>query len=169
MMEHYIKKARWVKRAMFAAVPYESYLIYVHSAEYRIEMFNLKTERIERIFGRKFNPPKPQAEIDFQDPYERFDRGFNPPPQPNFCIQRLQIFRDNLWVKTSIEKDGGNKWQIDIFDIYGNYVDCIYLVFPKNNLKHESQFTLTNGGFIYVTEEDEKTGLITIGKYKIKL
>lgn len=168
LMEHYIKKARWVRRAMFTAVVYKNFLIYVHSAEYKIEVFDLKTERNEKIFSRRYNLPKGEMEYDFQDQYERFEQGFHPPPQPDFCIQRIQVLKDHLWVKTSTEKDGGNKWQIDIFDMDGNYVDCFYLVFPKSNLKHWSQFTLINDGFIFVVEEDEKTGLVTIAKYKIK-
>lgn len=169
MMEHYIKKARWVKRAMFTAVTYKNFFFYVHSAEYTIEKFDLKTERVERIFKRKYTPPRSEEVQDYQDPYERFERGFQPPPQHEFYIQRLQIFHDKLWVKTSTEKDGGTKWQIDVFDLDGNYVDCFYLDFPVKNQSHWSRFTITNDGFVFVVEEESETGLVSIGKYKLKL
>jgi len=168
MMEHYVKKARWVRRAMFTAVAYKHFLFYVHSAEYSIERFNLRTERTELIFSRKYIAPRSDEAQDYQDPYERFDPGFRPPPQHEFYIQRLQIFRNHLWVKTSTEKDGGQKWQIDVFDLDGNYVDSFYLAFPGGNQNHWSQFTITNDSFIFVAEEEKETGLLSIGKYILK-
>lgn len=168
MMEHYIKNTRWVKRAMFTAVAGKHFLFYVHSAEYSIERFNLLTERLELIFSRKYVTFRKDESQDYQDPYERFDRGFRPPPQHEFYIQGLQIYKDQLWVKTSNEKANGQKWQIDVFDLDGNYVDSFYLAFPSGNKNHWSQFVVSNDGCIFVAEEDRDTGLLSIAKYKIK-
>lgn len=169
MMEHYIKRDRWVKRAMFTAVAFKNFLSYVHSAEYSIEKFDLKSERLERIFSRKYTASHNNQAQEYQDPYERFDHGFRPPPQHEFYIQRLQVFQDRLWVKTPTEKDGGEKWQIDVFDLDGNYIDCFYLVFQANNQVHGSQFTITEDGRVFVVEEESETGLVSIGKYRLKL
>jgi len=77
------------------------------------------------------------------------------------------MFQDTLWVKTSTEKDDGQKWQIDVFDLDGKYVDCFWLEFPKKGMRHSSQFTISSDGFIYVTEENQETGLINLVKYKL--
>lgn len=173
MMEHYIKNAHWVKRAMFTMVPYGHYLFYVHSAEYQIEKFDLKEERVERIFGRRYSPARTkeeekEEEEDFKDRYEQFPRGFRPPPQHEFYVQRIQIFGDTLWVKTSTEKDEGSKWLIDVFDLNGNYIDCFYLNFPANKQSRLYGFLITNDGFIFVGEEEAETGLLSLAKYKLK-
>lgn len=169
MMEHYIKNARWVKRAMFNVVLYKHFLFYVHSADYSIEKFDLRNEKVERIFGRRYMPQSTkEEEQNYQDPYERYPKGFRPPRQHEFYIQRLQIFRDALWVKTSTEKDEGSQWLIDVFDLDGNYIDCFYLAFPLNKEIHNSQFTISGDGYIFVNEENEETGFVSIGKYKVK-
>lgn len=167
-MEHYIKNARWVKRAMFTAIPYRHFLFYVHSADYRIEKYDLGDEKVERIFSRAYSPPPSKEEENIRDPYERYPRSFRPPPQPEFAIQRLQVFRDTLWVKTSAEMDGGSRWQIDVFDLNGNYIDCFYLCFPENQKLHWSLFTVTDEGVIFVPEEDLETGLVSIAGYRMK-
>jgi hypothetical protein len=34
-------------------------------------------------------------------------------------------------------------------------------------MRHSSQFTISSDGFIYVTEENQETGLINLVKYKL--
>lgn len=168
-MEHYIKQARWWKRAIFEMIPYDHFLFYVHSARYEIVKFDLATERVERVFSRPYASVKISKEGEEEpDPYEHVSRQLQPPPVDYlFDLQRLQIFQDTLWVKTSTEKDDGQKWQIDVFDLDGKYIDCFWLEFPQKGLTHFPRFTISNDGFIYVTEENQETGLINLVKYKL--
>jgi len=168
-MEHYIKQARWWKRALFEMIPYDHFLFYVHSARYEIVKFDLATERVERVFSRPYASVKISKEGEEEpDPYEHVSRQLQPPPVDYlFDLQRLQIFQDTLWVKTSTEKDDGQKWQIDVFDLDGKYIDCFWLEFPKKGLTHFPRFAISNDGFIYVTEENQETGLINLVKYKL--
>ena len=168
-MEHYIKQARWWKRAIFEMIPYDHFLFYVHSARYEIVKFDLATERVERVFSRPYASVKISKEGEEEpDPYEHVSRELQPPPADYFFdLQRLQIFQDTLWVKTSTEKDDGQKWQIDVFDLDGKYIDCFWLEFPKKGLTHSPRFAISNDGFIYVTEENQDTGLINLVKYKL--
>ncbi len=168
-MEHYIKPGHWSKLAMFEMIPYDHFLFYVHSARYEIVKFDLATERVERIFSRPYAPVKTSKEGEEEpDPYEHVPRELLPPPADYFFdLQRLQIFQDTLWVKTSTEKDDGQKWQIDVFDLDGKYIDSFWLEFPKKGLSHLSCFAISNDGFIYVTEENQDTGLINLVKYKL--
>ncbi|HOJ27333.1 MAG TPA: hypothetical protein PLP94_09070, partial [Candidatus Saccharicenans sp.] len=168
-MEHYIKQARWWKRALFEMIPYDHFLFYVHSARYEIVKFDLATERVERVFSRPYASVKISEEGEEEpDPYEHVSKQLQPPPVDYFFdLQRLQMFQDTLWVKTSTEKDDGQKWQIDVFDLDGKYVDCFWLEFPKKGMRHSSQFTISSDGFIYVTEENQETGLINLVKYKL--
>ena len=168
-MEHYIKPGHWSKLALFEMIPYDHFLFYVHSARYEIVKFDLATERVERIFSRPYAPVKMSKEGEEEpDPYEHVSRELQPPPADYFFdLQRLQIFQDTLWVKTSTEKDDGQKWQIDVFDLDGKYIDCFWLEFPKKGLTRSPRFAISNDGFIYVTEENQDTGLINLVKYKL--
>ena len=168
-MEHYIKPGHWSKLAMFEMIPYDHFLFYVHSARYEIVKFDLATERVERIFSRPYAPVKISEEGEEEpDPYEHVSRELQPPSEDYlFDLQRLQVFQDTLWVKTSTEKDDGQKWQIDVFDLDGKYIDSFWLEFPKKGLSHLSCFAISNDGFIYVTEENQDTGLINLVKYKL--
>ena len=168
-MEHYIKPGHWWKLAMFEMIPYDHFLFYVHSARYEIVKFDLATERVERIFSRPYAPVKISEEGEEEpDPYEHVSRELQPPSEDYlFDLQRLQVFQDTLWVKTSTEKDDGQKWQIDVFDLDGKYIDCFWLEFPKKGLTHSPRFAISNDGFIYVTEENQDTGLINLVKYKL--
>jgi len=168
-MEHYIKQAHWWKRAMFEMIPYDHFLFYVHSARYEIVKFVVAWERGERVFSRPYASVKISEDGEEEpDPYEHVSKQLQPPPVDYlFDLQRLQMFQDTLWVKTSTEKDDGQKWQIDVFDLDGKYVDCFWLEFPKKGMRHSSQFTISSDGFIYVTEENQETGLINLVKYKL--
>jgi len=73
-------------------------------------------------------------------------------------IAGLNIFRGNLWVRTSTE-DKKKGVLFDVFDPDGKYIDCFYL-----NLKGPILTTHDNYIFIRETDEDE---LISIVKYKI--
>ena len=168
-MDHYIKPGHWLKLAMFEMIPYDHFLFYVHSARYEIVKFDLATERVERIFSRLYARVKISEEGEEEpDPYEHVSSQLQPPSEDYlFDLQRLQVFQDTLWVKTSTEKDDGQKWQIDVFDLDGKYIDCFWLEFPKKGLTHSPRFAISNDGFIYVTEENQDTGLINLVKYKL--
>ncbi len=168
-MEHYIKQSHWWKRAMFEMISYDHFLFFVHSAHYEIVKFDLSNERVERVFSRPYASVKISADEEgIYDPNQNLSRQLQPPPYNYlFDIQRLQIFQDTLWVKTSTEKDDGQKWLIDVFDLEGKYLDCFWLEFPKTADKHHPRFTISNDGFIYVTDENQETGLINLVKYKL--
>jgi hypothetical protein len=167
-VEHYIKNARWRRRAMFNIAAYEHYLFILHTSEYQISKFNLRTGRIEKIFKRPYKRIKSQEKETAQNSINRFQNRFLPPPLKYvFDIWWIQMYRNSLWVFTSTKK-GKNKL-IDVFDLDGNYIDCFYLEYPDNNYYHRSFDTIiSDDGFFYVPEENIETGLFSINKYAIE-
>jgi hypothetical protein len=170
-IQHYIKKAHWWRRAMFVAVPWEHFLFVVHTSEYRIDKLDLRAGRIERSFKRRFTRVRSGQEETAQDPYEQVPRQLLPPPLDyDFDIYWIQVFRNQLWVFTSKTKDNdGVSPLVDVFDMDGRYVDCFFMVFPKDNENRWVFDSLaSDDGHVFVKQEDKVTGLISIGKCRIR-
>jgi len=167
-VKHYIKKAHWWRRAMFAVVPFEHYLFIVHTEKYQIAKLDLRSGRIEKVFKRPYDRLKSREEETEQDIYHPVPKNLLPPPSDHvFDIWWIQIANNSLWVFTSTTKDENEL--IDIFDMEGNYIDCFYLQFPVNNEYHNPFNTMiSDDGFLFIPEENKDTGFVSIGKYKIK-
>jgi|Deesub1362B_J571_1020462.scaffolds.fasta_scaffold08131_2 hypothetical protein len=169
-VKHYIKKARWWRRFIFAIVPFKHFLFIVHTSEYKIVKFNLQSRKVERIFKRQYSRIKSNEKETQQDYYEKVPRRLLPPRMEYvFDILWIQVFKNTLWVFTSTNKNNWEKILIDVFDMKGNYLDCFYLQFPENNERYWAFNSLvSDNGFIFLVSENKDTELISIGKYRIK-
>jgi hypothetical protein len=170
-MKHYIKKAHWWRRGIFDTAVYRHFLFFIHTAEYKIVKFDVRSGRVERIFKRQYARRKIQKNESEQDIYERVPKQNLPPPLDyDFDIIAIQVFRDLLYVKTSTKKINGTKWLIDVFDMEGKYVDCFYMQFPLNNENHwiANSIIIPNDCVIFIPEQNKNDGLVSIGKYRIK-
>lgn len=169
-MLHYIKKAHWWRRGAFTAVARQNFLFIVHTSDYRIVKFDLRSGLVERVFKRKYPRLKSGDEGDEQDIYNPVPKQLLPPPLDYvFDILWLRVCRDALWVFTSTAKDGGTKTLVDVFDLEGKYIDCFYLEFPANTEKHGIYNSLvSDDGSIFIPEENQDTGLLSIGEYRIR-
>lgn len=170
-VEHYIKKFRWQRRTGYAFVPFKHYLFALHTAEYQVDKIDLHSGRIEKIFKRPYKRIKSIKKGTVHadpDPY-------NPPVPKNYLpphadykwdIYWIQVANEKLWVFTSTMKD--EMPLIDVFDMDGSYIDNFYLQFPENNHYHgNSDFLITDDGYMFNLEENIDSGLLSIAKYKI--
>lgn len=168
-MAHYIRKASWWRRGASVFAMHQDFLFIVHTSEYQIVKFDLRAGRVERIIKRKFARKKSGGEIG-QDIYNPVPKQLLPPPLDYvFDILWVQAFRNSLWVFTSATNGDGGETLIDVFNMEGKYLDCFYLKFPPAKERHMVYNALiTDDGFIFVTDENKDTGLMSIGKYAIK-
>ncbi len=169
-MQHYIKKTHWSRRGMIAVTAYKHYLFVVHTAEYKIVKFDIRRSQIDRIFTRKYERQKTQYSKDEEDWSDPELRGLRPPPfKYDFDIRGLNVVNDTLWVTTSTPHSSNSRRLIDVFDMEGNYIDNFFIQFPPNDEKHfYGNFLISDDGFIFMIEQNEDDGLISIGKYQIE-
>lgn len=170
-VKHYIKNVRWWRRATFVAVPFEYYLFIVHTSGYEVDKFNLRNARIERIFKRPYARLKSSDSETEQDTNEKVPKQYLPPPEEFVHdILWIQIVKNSLWIFTSTTKDeDGVNPLIDVFDMEGKYVDCFYMKFPMDNENHWVYDALvSDDGLIFIKQENKDTGLISIGKYRMR-
>lgn len=165
-VKRYIKRGRWWRRAILDVAAYDHFLFIVHTAEYKIVKFNIRSARVERIFKRKY---KRKKTLKKETEEIGKPRPLAPPPlEYDFDIIRIHIFKDTLWVITSTTKDSGTKRHVDVFNMEGKYIDSFYLQFPLNNARHWIGTTiLSDDGYILIVEQNQD-GFISIGKYRIK-
>lgn len=170
-LRHSIRKdpagrSSWIRLDMIEAAAGGSYIYVVHAAEYRIDQFDLRTGRVERVFGRAYDRRRLKAEGD-----EDLEPGAKPEPDdsdvPSFDVLEIHAVGDRLWAFTSTMSDGGNDRVVDIFDAEGRFVDSVVLAFPDRTLRHNySKGLVTEDGFLFVPEQD-RDGLVSIGKYRV--
>ncbi len=165
---HFIQKARWVRRVMLDFACQGHFLYIIRTAEYQIEKLDLRTGRIERVFGRKYprrKIPAKEAKEEYKEPGQGV---LAPPPLAySFDIGHLLVVKDSLWVVTFTERDNSHERLIDVFDLEGSYIDSFFIKFPPGQKDHQFGWSLATGdGFLYIPEVDED-GLFSIGKYKI--
>jgi hypothetical protein len=168
-MQHHIKKGHWSRRGMIAVTAYKHYLFVVHTAEYKIVKFDIQRSQIDKIFTRKYERQKTQDNKDEEDRSDTELRGLRPPPfKYDFDIRGLNVVNDTLWVTTSTPHSSNSRRLIDVFDMEGNYIDNFFIQFPPNNEKHfYGDFLISNDGFIFMIEQNEEDGLVSIGKYQM--
>jgi hypothetical protein len=155
------------RQGMIAAAVKDSMLYFVHTAEYRIEILNLQTEKIDCVITRDYERQKTKSRASQNDLEMKGidDSLFSP---YLFDIFEIQTVGPNLWVFTSTERADGTERLIDIFNPKGCFLDSFYLRFKSKEKQHRYGNSLvTDDGFVFVPEQDEE-GLVSIGKYQIK-
>jgi len=165
-VRHSIKNRSWVRLDMIDATAGGPFVYVVHTAEYRIDQFDLRSGRVERVIRRAYDQPRSEPSKD--EDLDPEAKGIVLPSDiPGFEIFELHAVRDRLWVFTSTERTGGNERLIDVFDPEGRFVDNFYLEFPDKKMNHRySKGLITDDGFLFVPEQEED-GLVSIGKYRI--
>jgi hypothetical protein len=164
-----IKNRRAVRLDMIDAAIQGSTLYIVHTAEYQVVKFDLRTVQVERVITRVYDRVK-YVPSKGGDP-DREAKGIDVPSDPYmFDIIEIHAIGENLWVLTSVMKPDGNDQQVDVFDTAGNIIDSFFLHFPASGRNHcnvRKKSLITEDGFFFIPEEEED-GLVTIGKYKIR-
>lgn len=159
-------RSSWIRLDMFEAAARAPFIYVVHSAAYRIDQFDLRTGRVERVFGRAYERRRLTAEGD-----EDLDPGAKQEADsdqgPSFDVLEIHAVGDRLWAFTSTMSDRGNDRVVDIFDAEGRFVDSVVLAFPDRTLRHSySKGLVTEDGFLILPEQD-RDGLVSIGKYRV--
>jgi hypothetical protein len=159
-------RSSWTRLDMIEAAAGAPFIYIVHAAEYRIDQFDLRTGRVERIFGRAYERRRLEAEGD-EDTDPAVKPEIDTSDAPSFDVMELHAVGGRLWVFTSTMKERGNDRLIDVFDAEGRYVDSVILEFPDRTLRHSySKGLVTADGFLFIPEQD-RDGLVSIGKYRI--
>lgn len=167
-VRHSIKNRRWIRLDMFDAVGYKEFLFVVHSAEYGIVKFDLKKSRVERILSRKYPRQKINPNVEDEETREAKRRNMTR-SKYHFDIFAIRIFDDSLWVITSTRTENETRSLVDVFDMEGRYADSFHLEFPQKNMRHQLGWSLfSDDGHIYIPEQSQETGLVSIGKYRLK-
>ncbi|GAF92452.1 unnamed protein product, partial [marine sediment metagenome] len=152
------------------AVWMSKYLVISHTGEYLLNLFDAESQKIIRMFKRKYprikatdkNDKRPDLRIDwdgiiFRSPKRRY----------LYDIEKLLINGNNLWVLTSKIKEGKG-YVVDVFDINGVYTDMFYLKLPQEITKEYIGIVNMNlsGEFLYAAVKDDND-LYTIKKYRL--
>ncbi len=161
-IRNYVSTGAWWQRARFDVISNGQSLFVTHTPEYKVAMFNLKDNQIDKIFKRKYK----RVKIPIQK--RRKERlGAPPPLKYYYDILKLLVFKDQLWVITSLTKGNGQLRLIDVFNMEGKYIDNFYLKFPKDFITHFSSGRIAiKDEYIYVVDQDND-GFFSIAKYKI--
>lgn len=161
----YLRRGSGWKQARFDFAYKDLETIYVvHGIDYRIDVFNARTNKVERTITRKYDKVKRPP-----DPRERQPAFNGPPPlEYSYDINKVLIAGDHIWVITSTRNERQSRL-VDVFDAKGKYVDAFYLEFPSGFAP--SQLLLgrvaMKNGFLYTVDEDTES-LFSIAKYEIR-
>ena len=143
-----------------------SSLFILHTAEYRVDEFDLRSGALDRVISRKYDRVKSEAS-DEGDP-DPETRGVEFPDDPYvWDIDRIHAAAGKLFVFTSTISSGGDDQQVDIFDAEGRLVDSVVLRFPAGGRKHNARWTVLSDDGLFIIPEQEADGLISIGWYRI--
>jgi len=167
-VEHYIFQARWPRRTMVAAAVRDNWIFMLHTAEYRVDQFDTRKAKLERVITRQYKRQKIQSTESEEDVRDRELKGFRLPPlKYTWDIVGIHTVGNTLWVVTSKPDFSDSERLIDVFDMDGVYIDSFTLQFPDNGLRHfYGERSITEDGFLFAVEQD-KEGYISIGKYLI--
>jgi len=154
------------------AIPYkEKYLFISHTPEYLLKLYDLEKNQIIREFKRKYKRVETPPEIQKQERGYLMlnNQKFTKPPQKYMNdITNLLVFKDKLWVLTSL-RDKKKGILMDVYDFEGKYVDNFYLKFP-NYISADiySFYSMTAAGdFLYLIQKKEDETL-ELAKYRIE-
>lgn len=72
--------------------------------------------------------------------------------------------------KTENEEKNDSQWLVDVFDMNGQYEDNFFLDFSSSNRVHWIGHSVISddGTYIFIPEQNQEDGLVSIGKYRIK-
>jgi len=153
------------------SVPWKKkYLVISHTEEYLLALFDAESQQIVRRFKRKYprikatekNDKRPNLSITWDD--KTFQA-----PKRNYLYDIEQLWANDgfLWVLTST-KEEEKGYAVDVFDIYGVYIDMFFLKLPKEATEDYFGFFQmgVSGEFFYATEKDEDDNYV-IKKYRI--
>jgi hypothetical protein len=159
-------KSSWIRLDMIEVTAGGPFVYVVRAAEYRIDQFDLRSGRVERVFGRAYDRQRIKSDGDDDlDPEAK--REVEASDAPSFDVMEIHAVGDRLWAFTSTMKERGNDRLVDVFDAGGRFVDSFRIEFPDKTLRHSySKGLITSDGFLFVPEQDEE-GLVSIGKYRI--
>lgn len=161
-----IKRARAFRQDPIDAVIHGSTLYILHTAQYQVVAFDLRAGRVKHVIARKYDRVKSSSQKPADPDPET--KGIDLPDDPYvWDIDRIHAAAGKLLVFTSTIRSGGDDQQVDVFDEAGRFIDNIILRFPAAGRNHRARWTvLTDDGF-FIIPEQEKDGLISIGKYRI--
>lgn len=143
-------------------------LFVLHTAEYRVDEFDLRSGALKRVIARKYERVKNKA-VEEEDP-DPETRGVDFPEDPYvWDVGRIHAAAGKLWVFTSSEKPDGDEQLVDVFDAEGRFADSVVLRYPpgKRNHRAASRWTVLSDDGLFIIPEQEADGLISIGWYRI--
>jgi hypothetical protein len=153
-------------------IPYrKKYLFISHTMEYLVKLFDFEENRIIRTFRRKYKKIKtPRDAGKEKRGGATMDGKVVIPPTQKYLsdIQNLFIYRDNLWVITSM-KDEERRTLIDEYSFEGKYIDSYYIKFPDRIVRdrYALEPVVIRGNFLYALEKNEDESY-EISKYSIE-
>jgi len=161
-----IKRANAFRLDPIDADIHGSTLFILHTAEYQVVAFDLRSGRVKHVIARKYDRVKSSSQKPADPDPET--RGIEFPDDPYvWDIARIHAAAGKVFVFTSTIGSGGDDQQVDVFDEAGRFIDNVILRFPAGGRNHRARWTvLTDDGFFIIPEE-EKDGLISVGKYRI--
>ena len=167
-IKHSVKNRRWIRLDMFDAISYKGYLFVVNSAEYKIVRFDLNNSHIDKVISREYIRQKIRQDV--EDETAREVKRLNMPRSEYFFdIFGINIFNESIWVITSTRTEDKTSYLVDTFSMEGIYTDSFYLQIPKNNTEpYWGWASFSDDGHIYLPEQSQDTGLVSIGKYRLK-
>lgn len=162
-VEFYFDKSAWFGQAFleFAIKDFQN-LFVVHTSEYKIVRYNLKSKKVEEVITREFNRVK--------RPKVKKKPGYLYGPDKEYYqdIHKLLVFKDHLWAFTS-EKNEDGHWLVDVYDMDGKFVDYFFLCFPEDvePKRYQNIQLITWKDYLFSADQDS-AGYYSIAKYKIE-
>lgn len=164
-VKYYVIRGVWWPRARFNYILKDEKTFFaVHTADYKIVKFNIERNRIEKVFKRKYR----RIKVPSHRRKREHSGVFSAPPLKYYQdIQKLLIYKDQLWVVSSTLDEQRNPL-IDVYNMKGIYIDNFYLRFPEDIIPRNFAYgtIVIKGSYIYTIDEDSK-GYFSIGKYQI--
>jgi hypothetical protein len=153
-------------RARFIVCPLsEDILLFSHTPEYEIKVFDLKSCKVLKRFKRTYQRVAVTEATRKYTPgggIEKFSLDgttFIKMPGMKYLldIQKLLIVNNKIWVVTSTVKDS-NKVLVDVYDKDFLYVDNFFLECPPEVSPYSIKFWLvgTDGDSIFLVQENEE-------------
>ncbi len=161
-----IKRANAFRLDPIDADIHGSTLYILHTAEYRVVAFDLRSGKVKHVIARKYDRVKSSSKKPADPDPET--KGIDLPDDTYvWDIYRIHAVAGKLWVFTSVMKPNGDDQQVDVFDEAGRFIDNLVLRYPAGGRSHRARWTVLTDDGIFIIPEEEKDGLISIGKYRI--
>jgi hypothetical protein len=131
----------------------QRYLYFCDTSDYLIKLFDCEKQQVIREFRRNYSSVKSASEEKHLEDWPKYQND----------VQRLVIYKDNLWVLTSTKDKKGIL--VDVFNQEGKYLDNFYLPLMKTwNLAYIPIATF--GNMLYVIHGDEEENIVLF-KYQV--